>query len=195
MKDKIITIIQHLTFIIAVFLAVFAVFAYSMMLQLFDSSVIDVIGKALWFIIYILLPIVVFIVPLVIQRSFKASALLAIVLILIYATISLGTYAGIHKYMQGFTSDKWEKYPKVRYLMLDDLADKYNFIGMNKDEVIDILGESKAMYADPGDKDIIDYYTGAGFIDPEMLSFEFQDNIVVDAYTYAEFREARKPLY
>lgn len=195
MKDKIITIIQHLTFIIAVFLAVFAVFAFSMLIQFFDSSVIDVIGKVPWFIIYILLPIIVFLVPLLIDRSFKKSALWAVVLISIYALISLGTYAGIHKYMENFTSDKWDKYPKVRYLMLDDLADKHNFIGMSKDEITDILGESNQPYADPDDKDIIDYYTGAGFIDPEILSFEFEDNIVTDVYTYAEFREARKPLY
>lgn len=195
MKDRIILVLKHIAFIVAVFIGVFAAFWFSMMIQLLDSTTKNVLGDVLFGIIYVGLAIAVFFIPLLIKWNFKKSAVLAVVLIAIYTLIAVGTNAGVHKYMETFTYEKWAEYTDERELMLDDLVSKYNFIGMKREEVKDILGDSDVMYADADGKDILEYRIDEGWFDPVMLSFEFENNLVVEAYTYTEFREAKNPLY
>ena len=52
MKDRIILVLKHIAFIVAVFIGVFAAFWFSMMIQLFDSTTKNVLGDVLFGIIY-----------------------------------------------------------------------------------------------------------------------------------------------
>ena len=66
--------------------------------------------------------------------------------------------------------------------MIDDLEKKYDFVGMTKDEIIEILGEPDTV-SEYGGWEVFDYYLGYGddMIDPYTYSVRFEDGIAVYA--------------
>jgi len=118
-----------------------------------------------------------------------------VIAILSYAFLTFGTYYSVDCYLNDFTPEKWEKYPNERYHMLENMTKEINFLGMTKEEVIEILGEPNQPYADTYNADLIDYYVGSFSIDPTMITFVFKDNKVVEVYQYTEFRLTNESLY
>ena len=64
-----------------------------------------------------------------------------------------------------FSRDAWENSPEKRFLMIDDMLVKYNFIGMSRDAVIDLLGKEYLSY---GYYEIT-YQTFGGFMSDEDI--------------------------
>ena len=81
-----------------------------------------------------------------------------------------------------FTTEKWLENPSQRVKIVNDLLLRYDMVGMNKKEVINLLGENNQdrHYAN---NDIFVYYLGSerGFIsiDDEFLEITFIDDKVV----------------
>lgn len=177
----------------------FVIFVLSVGFQFFNTSVISVIGGTCWVLLYLVLPLFIFIVPLVakflFKCNFKKAIFVSIISVLIYVILTFGTIFTVHEFLEDFTSNKWKKYPNERYLMLDDMAEEIKFIGMTKENVIEILGEPTSPYADTEDADLIEYYIGAFSIDPTMVTFVFENNEVTEVYEYTEFRIHKKSLY
>lgn len=48
---------------------------------------------------------------------------------------------GISKYQRTFSKEKWALKPNARYKMVDDMLEKYELIGMDEADVIQLLGQ------------------------------------------------------
>ncbi|QEN04354.1 hypothetical protein EW093_06445 [Thiospirochaeta perfilievii] len=75
---------------------------------------------------------------------------------------------------RAFSKESWENDPDHRYEMIDDLKNSYLKIGMNKDDVIDLLGE-------PESESSV-YYLGNSSNynpNPEFLDIKYSNNKVL----------------
>jgi hypothetical protein len=93
------------------------------------------------------------------------------------------TSLSCYVYITAFTPQKWEKYIDERNLMLKDLEKDHTLIGMTVNEVKEILGDP-----DEESGNEIEYVIGVGFIDPEMLVLKYDEQVIIDTYTYIEFK-------
>lgn len=105
-----------------------------------------------------------------------------------------------------FSSEKWkqENNYNERYLMLDDLAEKYKLIGWNLDDVTELLGsadyeEALTLETYPtqfGGK-IIDYYVDSGKYSGvrESLRIIINGNYIVTSAEYVTTSGQHIPLY
>ena len=73
------------------------------------------------------------------NKELKISVL-SIVFTLVFIVISFGAFYVTAMQFQQFTPEKWLKYPRERYLMVDSLKEEHRIIGMGHDEVIKLLG-------------------------------------------------------
>ncbi len=192
-------IIKHAAFVLAIIGITLMICLYSIMIQLFRFSAYNTLGGKLWYMIYVILPLIAASVPIVVKYfrkySFAKSVVCAVISIGIYATVSLGTVIAAEAYMKAFTPHKWEKYPHERHYMLDCLKQKYKFIGMKAEEVTSLLGKTETPYAQPDTDEFLEYHIGYFSIDPKMLTFELKDGVVVEVYTYTESRCDKESLY
>jgi len=197
MKNKAFDIIKNGLLIFLYAFTVFIIFEISLVMQVWDAKVMTLIGTFAWFVIYLLFPIAVFALTVIftIKSKPKKSILLSVILILSYAAIAFSMIFVVNSYFSEFSQEKWGKYPYQRYNMLEDMTDEINFMGMSKEEVIDILGNPGVPYADPDGADLIDYYVGSSSIDPTMVTFVFENDKVVEVYEYTEFRIETKSFY
>lgn len=70
-----------------------------------------------------------------------------------------------------FDSEKWEKYPSKRHLMIEDFERKYPIEELTKDKVLDLLGDE--IMSDTGN--MFSYYTGNGLIYIKYYGITFDD--------------------
>lgn len=167
-------------------LLIVIIFGISVIYPFVSKTVRNIIGKPLWFLIYILLPILTVIVPLFIRYilQFKRKIIVnTFYITIIYVLIVSITSIGCYKYIKNFTPQKWEKYVTERNLMLEDLENKYSLVGMSINEAKEILGNP-----DLESENEIEYIIGEGFIDPEMFVLKYDEQIIIDFYTYIEFK-------
>lgn len=84
---------------------------------------------------------------------------------------------GTYFYLTQFNSTKWQDAkPWHKRIMVKDLRNDYNIIGMPKSDIIKLLGESEAGF---GDDDLY-YHLGSGLIMSEIyLHIEIEDDIAV----------------
>ena len=85
-----------------------------------------------------------------------------------------------------FTVEKWQNVPEnLKLYMAEDFLEKYEVVGMQREEIISYLGESDELYGFR-DENHLSYYCGfiSYNIDPYALIFELEDNIVVRAFIY-----------
>ena len=53
-----------------------------------------------------------------------------------------------------FSPEAWNKYPKLRSKMIDDMESRYNIMNFNHDEIVELLGTNEAQIYD----DVIIYF-------------------------------------
>lgn len=101
---------------------------------------------------------------------FRTPLLVGIVLLFLFGRSIL-----IHR----FSSESWQKHPEKRVDMVDDLLSKYELMGMTKEEVITLLGQSTDTEYFKTENNMA-YYLGPErgliSIDSEWLVLEMQDN-------------------
>ena len=179
--------IKRILFSIIWILLVVIIFTFSIIQQLFNSTVKDVIGKTMWYCIYMLLPILVLMTPLIARHILKCRNKLILIcsicVIMIYSLVVFVTPIITYKYIQNFTPQKWAVYKYERKLMLDDLNKNYTLLGMTIEDIKKILGKP-----DTESENELEYVIDSGWIDPEMLVLRFEEQKVVDIYTYIEFK-------
>lgn len=92
------------------------------------------------------------------------------------------TTTGLYTYLVKFDPDKWENAaPWHRRIMVNDLIEDYDIIGMSKADIIELLGDSEASF---GDDDLY-YYLGSGLIMSEVyLHVIIEENIVLDVEVF-----------
>lgn len=104
-------------------------------------------SSVLFYVCYAVLPIILLAMPLILKFAFKKkfykSILYSMLSVIIYVIILLLITLGIRQYFKTFSTEKWsnENWNSFRYLMIDDLEDTYDLVGMTKEEVQSILGQ------------------------------------------------------
>ena len=111
------------------------------------------------------------------------------IIVTILAVLAVVVFIGgrMHDTKTGFETEKWVNYEgNSRQLMLQDLVDRTRFVGMERAEVIELLGA-----AEEETEDFLIYYAGIpqGMFgtkpdaDPEYLVIEFTDEDDKDLVT------------
>lgn len=100
--------------------------------------------------------------------------------IIIIAVLIITT--GLYFYFTDFNPGKWKNAdPWHRRIMVNDLMDDDDIIGMSKNEVIKLLGETEGSF---GGDDLY-YYLGSGLIMSDIyFHVIIEDDIVLDVEKY-----------
>lgn len=92
----------------------------------------------------IIILIGVFAFPIYTYKLFKDKLLLmkmSFLITVIFLVVSFGAWYFTQSRFKDFTPERWQQYPRQRVTMIEDLKKEHNIIGMNKNNVIDLLGE------------------------------------------------------
>ena len=168
-------------FIFLWFVLMFLIFILNIMWSMFGNTIIWDSSALLGSFIFLLFPLLIMVLPLLIELFFKKSLLKSIFVSFIIALIYfIGIWlinVGMTKYFSSFTEEKWIKYQDNRYLMIDDLDNKYELAGMNKDEIIELLG-SPLTETIENDEIIIKYWIGESQIKGQIYLIYMRDGVV-----------------
>ena len=87
----------------------------------------------------------------------------------------IGLYIGANIDNSTFSQERWERYPDMRYYMIEDLEKKHTIIGMTEEEILELLGEPTYAYTDSNPRyRHYKYYIGP----PEpMFSYMYEPDI------------------
>lgn len=66
---------------------------------------------------------------------------LCILLTIIFIFVSLTAFFISASRFQTFTKEKWEAFPRQRYIMLHDLKENYGIVGMDSQQITELLGD------------------------------------------------------
>ena len=100
-----------------------------------------------------ILTISAFLSPLYLRLFLKKklkAALLSFAITIIFVLSSWGLLWFTESQFLEFTPEKWEQYPRQRFMMVEDLEANHGFIGMTADEVVSILGVPDLFSKDRG---------------------------------------------
>ena len=111
---------------------------------MFNSTIKNVIGDFIWYFIYIILPVLIVVILLIvrfsIEKRWKTTLIYSLTLTIIYLSAIIITPVAVNRYIQTFSTQKWIQYKYERKLMLDDLNQKIELIGMTVTDIKDLLG-------------------------------------------------------
>ena len=156
-------------------------------LYIFDELVgyINDFSNILFYITHLIIPIIILMMPIIFKFIFKIkfykSICYSTLIIILYIIILFILTFGIINYFKTFTKEKWinEDWHNFRYLMIEDLEKQYNLIGMNKEEIYQILGEEDRKSNE--DDRTLYYSIKNGFFEGDYYIINLNDeNIVTD---------------
>lgn len=179
-KDRVLNVISGTLYYLcgSIFFFCFYVFA-SLVGSISDFS------KILFYIVYLMIPIVLFIMPIIVKFIFKKKFYQAILCgcigIIVYIFLIIGSTFGINRYFNTFSKEKWcnDNWHSFRYLMIDDMEEKYNLIGMKKSEVYNILGKEDTELEKRQGEYAICYSTRNGLLEGDDYQIFFNDDDIV----------------
>lgn len=187
MKAKILKVLLNILLYL-IFVALWGVILLVLtLIRTFDTFLVRFADGAL-LTIFAVISVTGLIIPLLFIRKMKHSWALPLFLIIstiITTTVNYGIFYGSYDYMTVYTREKWEKYPYVRYCMLDNLKEQYEFTGMTEQDLKEILGEPTYITEYTGNTKykgytVYQYIIGDDLIDPYSYDFIFDDGIVID---------------
>ncbi|MDO4282505.1 MAG: hypothetical protein Q4D02_02620 [Clostridia bacterium] len=162
----------------------FIFFFYLYIFAVLVGTIID-FSSILFNICFIFLPIILLIIPLVcklmLKRNFYKSILIGIISIMIYFIFLFMMKFGINCYFKSFTSEKWsnDTWHTFRYIMLDDLEEKYCLEGMTKSEIYEILGKPDQELEKSNGECTICYSIKNEFLEGDYYHIYLNENNVV----------------
>ena len=185
---KKILIKKNIYFKIIWVLLILLIFSIIIIQQSFDHITKKVIGKNTWYFLYIILPMIIILLSLVNKYLFKTKMkqrviIYSLIALCIYIFIAILVPVSSYKYIKIFTPEKWLNYKYERKLMIEDLNAKYNLKNMTKNKKKNILGAP-----DVETEKEIEYVIAEGWIDPEIMVLAFDNQKVIEGYTYIEFK-------
>ena len=151
------------------------------------DGVIYEFSEELFVACFVMLPIAALLLPIVIRfflrKKFYQSVLFGMLAAVICLCVIFTVKQGILSYMKDFTAEKWnhDDYTALRYLMIDDLEQKHDLLGMDKEEVIDILGKE-------GDynQSLRYHVQNIGMLGTQMYCLSYDENGTITS-TYIEY--------
>lgn len=151
-------------------------------------GMISSFSQSLFIVCFIILPLIILILPVIIKKTMKQefykAILLSCISVIIYFIILFIIKFSILNYMSKFTIQKWnnDNYIDLRYLMLDDLEKKYDFIGMNKEKANQILGLKSYYNYDNG----ICYFIKNEWLNNYYYCLDYDENNIITK-TYKKY--------
>lgn len=107
----------------------------------------DLYGKW-WFLPGLILSLTTLLSPIYLRIIIKNEmyvSLLSIIMCICFVMTVICCYNFTISRFEDFTVEKWSKYPNQRILMINDLKEYHNIIGMNKNDVLLLLGKPDSM--------------------------------------------------
>lgn len=156
-------------------------------IRIFDTF-LDRFGNGVLLRVFVIISVIGFVVTLLCRKRMKYQWMLPLFLIvstIVTTAVNYGVLYAASDYMSVYTREKWDKYPLVRYCMLDNLKEQYAFIDMTEQELKEILGEPDSIIEYTGSTKYkgytaYQYIIGDDKIDGYTYDFIFDDGIVVD---------------
>lgn len=137
------TIISSVLYYVLSIIIYVALFIYSFF---GGMAIIGLNQPFIYLTLIVFIPVILIFLPLIINaitnKTYITSLKISSVITLIYIMIILPSIHFVSiEYFKTFTKEKWEDIYFLRYLMIDDLEEKYDLIGTNKEEIIILLGK------------------------------------------------------
>lgn len=187
MKAKVRKILLNI-FLYMVFVLLWGAILFVLSLIRMFGTFLDRFADGALLTIFAVISVIGLIIPILFIRKKKSTWMLPLFLIvstIITTAINYGIFYGACDYMSVYTKEKWEKYPHVRYCMLDNLKEQYDFIGLTEQELKEILGEPTYVIKYSGQTKYkgytaYQYMIGDDYIDGYTYDFIFENGIVID---------------
>ncbi len=185
-KNKTLGIVLGLLYyvLICIFFFLFYIFG------IFGGIIID-FSETLFIICYIYFAIFLLILPLffkfILKKKFYKAIIYSTISFVIYLFVLFFIRIAIITYMSNFTKEKWNNsnHWNLRYLMVDNFEMKYNIIGMNKEEVYELLGTVTPAETSYGENNKICYLIRGGLFAGTYYCFEYDENgVIVNTHRY-----------
>lgn len=165
--------------ILLILLALGGVF-FSFMFCVF-SDIVRYAGNGCLKIIFIAVYLTAVAAAIIIYKKTEKRSLFFIMTIALCAAVLANAvaYNSARIYFSNYSRSKWDNNEYLRYCMIDDLERKYKIVGMTKDEVTDLLGKPDHFeYRE----DKYEYFAGSYWIDVQVYTIWFEDDIAVRTY-------------
>ena len=187
MKAKILKVLLNILLYL-IFVVLWGAILFVLTIIRTFGTFLDRFGDGVLLIIFTVISVIGLIIPILFLRKMRHTWMLPLFLIVSTITttiINYGIFYGVSDYMSVYTKEKWEKYPYVRYCMLDNLKEQYEFIGMTEQGLKEVLGEPTNIIEYTGNTKYkgytaYQYMIGDDLIDPYSYDFIFDNGIVVD---------------
>lgn len=158
-------------------------------------SIISNFSNILFYILYLFFPIILLLLPLfikyILKKDMEKSLKYSLITFIIYLLFTIILSFSIKTYFKTFTTKKWtkEEWHDLRYLMIDDLENKYTLVGMNKKEISRILGKENdyliqienrnSEEENKSEKHILLYTIRNGFLEGDNYNIYLDENNIV----------------
>jgi len=152
------------------------------------DTFLDRFGDGILFKVFTIIAVIGLLIPILFRKKMKYSWMMPLSLIvatIITTAVNYGVLYVASDYMSVYTREKWDKYPLIRYCMLDDLKEQYEFIGMTEQELKEALGEPTYIAEYTGETEhkgrtAYQYIIGDDYIDGYTYDLIFDNEVVVD---------------
>ena len=157
---------------------------FNLIFGILGDNIIGNTSIALFYLLYIILPIFLFLFPIFLYIKFRKlpkkftqySYFTLITFIIIFFSIILG----LKIYFNKFSKEKWLNFNSNRYCMINDIEKNYNIVGKNKDEIIELLGDK---FTENIDDSIIMYDIKYSLVAVQYYILHYENNIIVKTET------------
>lgn len=104
------------------------------------------------------------------------------------AFLSAITFFCVTNYTKDFTSEKWREYSAARIVMVADFENEYKPEGMNKVDLVELLGNPDSAFTSIDDYEIYEYYNNYDRAAKGVYHIKFDENgNVSDTYCYYSY--------
>lgn len=180
---------KSISLCLAYYVVLILYFGINIVLQSLFTTIIQDTSYFLYIFLVIAVPVILIILPVILKLATKKtlgeSAITSAIIFMAYVLINFGLYFSIKSYFSDFSTEKWNTFKNHRYLMIDDLEKKYNLIGMNIEDVEDILGNSLNEICEE-DKSTLTYHIQSNLLAEEYYVVYYENDIVTETGVYRD---------
>lgn len=148
--------------------------------------VVFIASRPLSIVLCFVLPLVIILLPLALLLFFrKTFTKLALISFLVFIG-SVGIFFVINlvftQHLKKFDVEQWKNHQQIRYLMIDDIEEEHEFVGMTRDEIIGILGIPDDPFREynPNDDRLWYFVETKLFMKIKYYVIELQDDVVIE---------------